>query len=174
MANNYYWIDINKDNFVAGNFYQEDWRTETLTKLEYYESEYRKLKEMMSLLELALWKSRISSLDHGKVIGGGNEKLMVDQSDLRLQCRVSCGADHVIENVWPFLMPPDFVRSYVSDDYEDEDSDSFDNENDEDDHAEDEEDEDDDNYYVNDDSSRNNDENDGGDDDDDDGWVENV
>ena len=113
-----------------------------------------------------------------QVIGGGNEKLMVDQSDLRLQCRVSCGADHVIENVWPFLMPPDFVRSYVSDDYEDEDSDSFDNENDEDDHAEDEEDEDDDNYYVNDDSSRNNDENDGGDDDDDvdvdDGWVENV
>jgi hypothetical protein len=120
---------------------RQAWRDETLAKLEYYESEYRKLKEMTSLLELALWKARISSLDLGKVIGGGNKKFKVDQSDFRLQCRVSCGADHVVENVWPYLLPPDFVRSQIDDDDDDndddndnveDDDDSFDNDSDED------------------------------------------
>jgi hypothetical protein len=119
------------------HFNRQAWRDETLTKLEYYESEYRKLKEMISLLELAMWKARISSLGNGKVIGGGNKKLTVDQSDFRLQCRVSCGANHVVENVWPYLLPPDFVRSHIagdnSDDNEDDDDDdSFDNDSDED------------------------------------------
>ena len=47
------------------HFKRQAWRDETHKKLEYYESEYWKLKEMISLLELALWKARISSLDHG-------------------------------------------------------------------------------------------------------------
>ena len=32
------------------NFDKEDWHNETLTQLEYYESEYQKLKEMTSFL----------------------------------------------------------------------------------------------------------------------------
>jgi hypothetical protein len=32
------------------NFDREDWHNETLTQLEYYESEYQKLKEMTSFL----------------------------------------------------------------------------------------------------------------------------
>jgi hypothetical protein len=44
-------------------FIRHIWRTETLAKLEYYESEYCKLKEMTSILELALWKARISTMD---------------------------------------------------------------------------------------------------------------
>jgi hypothetical protein len=31
----------------------------------------------------------------------------------RLQCRISCGAEYVIENVLPYLQPLNFVRSYV-------------------------------------------------------------
>ena len=46
-------------------------------------------------------------------MGGSNKKLKIHISDFRLQCRVSCGADHVVENVWPYSLPPDFVRSYV-------------------------------------------------------------
>ena len=95
------------------DFNRQEWRAETITKLQYYESEYRKLKESTSLLELALWKARISSLDHEKAMGEGNKKMKMDQSDFRLQCRISCGADHVIENVLPYLLPSDFVRSYV-------------------------------------------------------------
>ena len=67
------------------------------------------------MLELALWKIRIdnSILEQGDAIGRGNTKMKFDQSDFRLQCRVSCGADHVVENVWPYLLPPNFVRSYI-------------------------------------------------------------
>jgi hypothetical protein len=105
---------------------------ETITKLEYYESEYRRLKESTSLLELALWKTRMvdASLDNGKVMVGCNKKLKMDQSEFRLQCRISCEADHVIENVWPYLLPSDFVRSYVDNE---EDNDEVDEEEDDDD-----------------------------------------
>jgi hypothetical protein len=99
------------------NFNRQAWYTETLTKLEYYESEYQRLKESTSLLEFALWKIRMnnSSFIHGNVINRCNKKLKMDTSEFKLQCRVSCGADYVIQNVWPFLLPPDFVRSYVDD-----------------------------------------------------------
>ena len=99
------------------NFNRQAWYTETLTKLEYYESEYQRLKETTSLLEFALWKIRMndSSFIHGNVINRCNKKLKMDTSEFKLQCRISCGADYVIQNVWPYLLPPDFVRSYVPD-----------------------------------------------------------
>jgi hypothetical protein len=68
-----------------------------------------------------------------------------DQSDFRLQCRVSCGADHVVENVWPYSLPPDFVRSYVNS-YEEESEDEiedFDDNTGEEDNDDDDEDDDD-------------------------------
>jgi hypothetical protein len=94
------------------------WRTETITKLEYYESEYTKLKEMTSLMELALWKARIDDiiLVHDNATGGINKKIKIDQSNFRLQCRINCGADQVVKNVLPYLLPPEFVRSYVTHD----------------------------------------------------------
>jgi hypothetical protein len=45
-------VEFNQDN-------RQMWYTETLTKLEYYESEYRRLNETTSILELALWKIKI-------------------------------------------------------------------------------------------------------------------
>jgi hypothetical protein len=120
-----YWMGDNN------NFNRQEWHTETLTKLEYYESEYRSLKEMTSLLELALWKIEIDNdNDQGETMGGGKQQLKMDPSDFRLQCRVSCGAEQVVENVFPYLLPPDFVRSYVyvetDDDDDDEDGDEYD------------------------------------------------
>jgi hypothetical protein len=103
------------------NFNRQAWHTETVTKLEYYESEYRRLKESTSLLELALWQLRMD--DDSKAGGRGNKKIKIDLSEFRLQCRVSCGADHVVENVWPYSLPPDFVRSYVYVNDEDEEDD---------------------------------------------------
>jgi hypothetical protein len=117
------------------NFNRQVWLAETVTKLEYYESEYQRLKEMTSLLELTLWKIEIdNNNDQGETMGGGNEKMEIDQSDFRLQCRVSCGADHVVENVWPYLLPSAFVRAYVysSDEEDDDNADSDDNTGEED------------------------------------------
>jgi hypothetical protein len=140
-----YWMG-NDDN----DFNREMWRNETLTKLEYYESEYQKMKESTSLLELALWMMNIdaSTIDNGDAMGDNN----------RLECRTNCGADFVIENVLPYLLPPNFVRSYVYV-HNEEDSDS--SNNDEDDDVVFDDDDDDD--------SSNNDE---ANEDNDDGWEE--
>jgi hypothetical protein len=110
------WMGDNRNNFN-----REEWRAETVTKLEYYESEYRRLKESTSLIELALWKLRMD--DDSKAGGRGNKKIKIDLSEFRLQCRVSCGADHVVKNVWPYSLPPDFVRSYVYVNDEDDEDD---------------------------------------------------
>ena len=105
-----YWIG--RDNY----FRRQVWHNETHTKLEYYESEYQKLKEITSLLELAIWKIKMDDRkDDGDTMGECNKKLKMDRSDFRLNCRISCGADHVVENVLPYLLPQDFVRSYVND-----------------------------------------------------------
>jgi hypothetical protein len=39
------------------------------------------------------------------------KKMKIDLSELRLQCRISCGADQVIGSVWPYLLPCDYVWS---------------------------------------------------------------
>jgi hypothetical protein len=108
------------------------------------------LKESTSLLELALWKMNIDASNEGNGVAMGD--------DNRLECRTNCGADFVIENVWPYLLPSDFVCSYVYVRNE-EDSDSSNS---------DEDDEDDDDELAYD--SSNNDE---GDDNNDDGWEGN-
>jgi hypothetical protein len=41
------------------DFNREMWRNETHAKLQYYESEYQKMKESTSFLELALWKMNL-------------------------------------------------------------------------------------------------------------------
>lgn len=95
------------------------------------------MKKMMSLLELALWKAKIdaSNTDQGATMDGGNKKLKFDQSCVRQQCRISCGADHVVENNWPYILPPDYVRSHIAedsdvDDDDDDDDDSYDDNDD--------------------------------------------
>jgi hypothetical protein len=118
------------------NFNRQVWLAETVSKLEYYESEYRRLKEMTSLLELAIWKMKINdgSKDLCETMGGGNKKIKRDGPEFRLQCRISCGADHVVESVWPYLLPSDYVRAYVysSDEEDDDNADSDDNTGEED------------------------------------------
>jgi hypothetical protein len=110
--------DAMADDWMGRNSYffnGQAWRDETLAKLEYYESEYRRLKEVTSLLELALWKMKINdgSKDLCETMGRGNKKIKRDGLEFRLQCRISCGANIVIKNVWPYLLPSAFVRSYV-------------------------------------------------------------
>jgi ankyrin repeat protein len=87
------------------NFNGQLWHTETLTKIEYYESEYQRLEETTSLLELALWKIKLDDKNHDGKMGNCNKKLRIDQSEFRLRCRISCGADHVVQNVLPYLLP---------------------------------------------------------------------
>jgi hypothetical protein len=73
----------------------QQWITRVLGKLEHFKSEHKVLvKEAMTLLELALWKT--------KLLNKADEK-MINTEAARKENRVTCGASIVIKNVLPFL-----------------------------------------------------------------------
>ena len=92
----------NKRNFIVT----------TQSKLAKLETRYQNLKESITLLELALWKNKISDLC--QEVGGGSKRRKIAESDLRAQCRVRCEADFVIEHVLPYLLPTSATPSQKS------------------------------------------------------------
>ena len=66
------------------------------SKLVTYEHKYHRLKDAAFLLELALWKTKITEQMH--------VDNMDDTANMRGQFRVNCGAAVVIPNVLPFLI----------------------------------------------------------------------
>jgi hypothetical protein len=73
-------------------------------KLAHFEDELPKLKEATTLLELALWKTRINDIIEQQKTARNQKKIKTDKSSIRQQCRVTCGADVVIGHVLPFLI----------------------------------------------------------------------
>jgi len=62
---------------------------------------YEPIKEGTSILEMALWKYKIDE--------SRNKKARVDGDvSYKEQCRVNCGADIIIRNVLPYLIPKPF------------------------------------------------------------------
>jgi hypothetical protein len=61
------------------------------------EDEFPKLKEITTIMELALWKMRMNKNRH-------QIKNENDESSLRRQCRITCGADVIIRHVLPYLI----------------------------------------------------------------------
>ena len=101
-----------------------------------YEAEYHKLKEATTTLELVLWKAKMNELSQGEK-RRSSKRMKLDESDLREQCRISCGAGIVIEQVLPYLLPVEEDNNN-SDDTSDEvgdfsDEDGMDENSDEDD-----------------------------------------
>lgn len=81
-----------------------EWHTAIHIDLAFYEYKYPILKEASSVLEPAVWQA--NELRTGEVRHEiNNKKLKMDEAEFRLQCHVSCGADHVIQNVLPYLCP---------------------------------------------------------------------
>jgi hypothetical protein len=74
-----------------------------------YEYKYRKLKEAALVLELAVWKAKINESRSDDVVSEDidNKRSKIDESEFRIQCRIGCGADHIIENILPYLLTPD-------------------------------------------------------------------
>jgi len=89
------------------------WVDDVKSKLASYEAQYNQLKEATAVLELALWKKKINDSASASIEQGDesrcSKKARIDESaiqeELREQCRVNCGADTIIENVLPFLLP---------------------------------------------------------------------
>jgi hypothetical protein len=66
------------------------------SKLAHFEVELTKLKEVTTILELALWKTKITK--------NGHQDMAAHDANVRSQDRVTCGADVVIGHVLPFLI----------------------------------------------------------------------
>jgi hypothetical protein len=84
----------------------QQWLARVLRRMEHYKSEHQiLLKEVMTLLELALWKTKI--LDEREEqkckVNVATKKVKIDAEAARKEYRVTCGASIVIKNVLPFL-----------------------------------------------------------------------
>jgi hypothetical protein len=74
-------------------------------RIAHFEDELPKLKEAITILELALWKMKINKNGHNnKNQTHFQKKMKADDSIIRSQNRVTCGADIVIGHVLPFLI----------------------------------------------------------------------
>jgi hypothetical protein len=73
-------------------------------KLAYFEDELPKLKEVTTILELALWKMKMNEKSHQDIATQSQKRSKTNESSTRQQCRVTCGADVVIGHVLPFLI----------------------------------------------------------------------
>ena len=73
-------------------------------KLAHFEVELQKLKVVTTILEIALWKMKINNNSLEKNTTRYQKKIKSDESNIRQQCRVTCGADVVIGHVLPYLI----------------------------------------------------------------------
>jgi hypothetical protein len=80
---------------------------EIRAKLDHFEHELTKLKAVTTILELALWKMNMSKNGHQDRVTQSQQKMTADDSSIRSQNRVTCGADVVIGHVLPFLINTD-------------------------------------------------------------------
>jgi hypothetical protein len=94
-------------NMIHNTAFQYNWDNlsilrEIRDKIAHFEDELPKLKEATTILEIALWKVRMNIPE--EVNCRYQEKVRVDQSEFRRQCRVTCGADVIIRHMLPFLI----------------------------------------------------------------------
>jgi hypothetical protein len=69
-----------------------------------FEDEYPKLKEITTILELALWKLMMNENIPEEDATHSQKKIKTDESSIRRQCRITCGADIVIRHILPYLI----------------------------------------------------------------------
>ena len=75
-------------------------------RITHFQDEFPKLKEATTILELALWKVRMTEIKiiHHEVMYRCHNKVKTEESSIRSQCRATCGASVIIEHVLPFLI----------------------------------------------------------------------
>jgi hypothetical protein len=93
-------------------------------KLAYFEDELPKLKETTTTLELALWKLTMNEIIPQEEVSPCRKKIKTDESSIRQQCRVTCGADIVIWHILPYLITATDEESDANDVDDNESSDS--------------------------------------------------
>eukprot|EP00985_Skeletonema_marinoi_P015848 scaffold8298_cov90-Skeletonema_marinoi.AAC.2 len=81
----------------------KQWVDSVIEKMDQYKAaHHRYVKEGLTLLELALWKAKLSEKEENSA-EGRTKKVKLDSESVRKEKRITCGADMVIKNVLPFL-----------------------------------------------------------------------
>ncbi len=82
------------------------WMETVIRRIEHYKSEhFTLLKEFTTLLELALWKTKLDESQDERYLGSDQpaKKAKIDVKAARQEKRITSGASIVIKNVLPFL-----------------------------------------------------------------------
>jgi len=82
---------------------RSEWLSGVESKLQYYELEYQKLKEVTLILELALWRAKVNENKQYDKRRRQGKREKIDELSVRKLCRDSCGAGVIIGHVLPFL-----------------------------------------------------------------------
>jgi hypothetical protein len=77
---------------------------EIQSNFDRFEDKLTKLKEITTILEIALWKKRINDTNHKQNSAHYQKKIKTEGTSTRQQCRVTCGADVVIGHVLSYLI----------------------------------------------------------------------
>jgi len=96
-------LDMNEDNYVILRSIQ--------AQLSHFEDALPKLKQVTTIIELALWKMRIDENSHEWGTTHCQKKIKNDKSSIRRHCRITCGADVIIGHVLFFLISTGDDRS---------------------------------------------------------------
>lgn len=79
------------------------WMHSVIDRMDNYKAEHnRYVREGVTLLELAIWKAKLGEKEDD-CAEGKSKKAKVDVEGIRKERRVTCGADIVIKNVFPYL-----------------------------------------------------------------------
>jgi hypothetical protein len=73
-------------------------------KIAHFEDELPRLKEITTILELALWKISLNENNYQEEMVQRQKKIKTDKSSIRRPCRIICGADVLIGHVLPYLI----------------------------------------------------------------------
>jgi hypothetical protein len=97
---------------------------EIRARVAHFGEELAKLKDITTIIELALWKLRVNEKIPKEEATHYQKKIKTDESSMRRQCRITCGADVVIRHVLPYLITAAGEESdfYASSDDESSDS----------------------------------------------------
>jgi hypothetical protein len=112
------WRDDITNMIHTANF---SWRSNNLDimrriryTLAHFEDELSKLKHITTILELALWKMKMNEKSHQDMATQRKKKMKANDSSIRSESRVTCGADVVIGHVLPFMVMARHVEESYS------------------------------------------------------------
>ena len=84
-----------------------EWIRSVISRIEHYKAEHSSLlKKATTLLELALWKAKLTGFkvdDKESVAEKAAKKAKIDDEGARKEARITSGADIIIKNVLPYL-----------------------------------------------------------------------